>query len=114
MEVENVHNRIKKLSHERKLTPYELAKRSGMPQSVIYNMFERGTMPKIDTLDKICGGLGVTMSDFFAFDSKPCTGGYLSESDVELLEVGRQLSERNREHLMAYARGMIEAQNDKE
>ena len=54
MNVEEVHKRIKDLAEERGLSPYELARRSGMAQSSLYNMFERGTMPKIDTLEKIC------------------------------------------------------------
>ena len=114
MNVEDVHKRINDLAEERGLSPYELARRSGMAQSSLYNMFERRTMPKIDTLEKICNGIGVSLSDFFVFVSKPRAGGYLTERDIELVEVNRDLSERNQDHLLAYALGMKIAQNNEE
>ena len=113
MNVVDVHNRIKKFADERGLSAYELAKRSGMALSSLYNMFERGTMPKVETLEKICNGMDVSLSDFFVFLSKPRAGGYMSENDIALIEASRKLSERNQEHLIAYARGMSEAQTDK-
>ncbi len=61
------------------MSSYELAKRDGMAQSSLYNMFERGTMPKIETLDRLCKGMGIDMSDFFVVWSKPRAGGYLTE-----------------------------------
>ena len=114
MNVEDVHKRINDLAEERGLSPYELARRSGMAQSSLYNMFERGTMPKIDTLEKICNGMEITLSDFFVFVSKPRAGGYLTKRDAELIEVNHDLSERNQEHLLAYALGMKKAQNKAE
>ncbi len=113
MKVEDVHNRIRELAKERGLTSYELARRSGMALSSLYNMFERGTMPKLETLERMCGGLDVTLSDFFAFLSKPRTGSYLTENDMALLEANRSLPERKQEQLVAYAQGMSEAHNDK-
>ena len=114
MDVVVVHKRIKDLARDRGLSPYELARRSGMAQSSLYNMFERRTMPKIDTLEKICDGMGVSLSDFFVFDSKPKAGGYLTERDTKLIEVNHDLSERNQDHLLAYAHGMKIAQNAEE
>ncbi len=112
MKAEDVHNRIRELSKERGLSSYELARRSGMALSSLYNMFERETMPKLGTLERICSGMDVTLSDFFAFLSKPRIGGYMSENDAILLEKNRELSEKNQEHLIAYAHGMLAAQGD--
>lgn len=113
MNVDDVHNRIKDMARERGLTSYELAKRSGLVLSSLYNMFERGTMPKLETLEKICNGLDVSLSDFFSFLSKPQTGGYLTENDIALLEANRRLPERKQENLVAYAKGMCEACGDR-
>ena len=112
MNVVDVHDRIKDMASERGLTAYELARRSGLALSSLYNMFERGTMPKLDTLEKICSGMDVSLSDFFVFLSKPRTGGYLTENDIALLKANRSLSERKQEHLIAYAQGMSEAQSE--
>ena len=114
MNVVDVHNRIKDLAVERGLSSYELAKRAGLAESSLYNMLNRKTMPKIETLDKICKGLEVSMSDFFVFKSEPRADSYLPESDVELLEVNRNLTEKNQKHLLVYAQGMMEAQKNNE
>ena len=37
-----------------------------MPQSTISTLFRRNNLPSIPTLEAICGGLGITMSQFFA------------------------------------------------
>ena len=58
--------RIRKLLEERNWTPYKLAKESNLPQSTISNIFNRNYEPSITTLEAICGGLGITMSQFFA------------------------------------------------
>ena len=112
MNVVEVHNRINDLANERGLSPYELAKRSNMALSSLYNMFQRGTMPKIDTLEKLCNGMNITLSDFFASFSKPQAGGYMSEGDTALVETNRRLSEPNQKHLLAYAQGMLKAQDN--
>ena len=98
MSIEDIHNRINELSKERGISPYELARRSGIAQSSLYNMFERGTMPKIETLERICKGLEIDMSDFFICWSKPRSGGYISQADEDLLEMNHNLTERNQKN----------------
>jgi len=114
MNVVDVHNRIKDLADERGLSPYELAKRSGMAQSSLYNMFERKTMPKIETLERLCKGMGIDMSDFFVIWSKPRAGSYITEKDALLVEVNHDLNERNQDHLLVYAQGLKTAQTNEE
>ena len=94
------------------MSAYELAKRFGMALSNLYNMFERGTMPKLETLKKICNRMDVSLSDFFVFLSKTRVGDYLTETDMALIEAVRKLTERNQEYLIIYAKGMNEAQHD--
>ncbi len=114
MNVVDVHKRINDLAEERGLTPYELAKRAGMAQSSLYNMFERGTMPKIETLDRLCKGMDIDMSDFFVIWSKPRAGGYMTEKDALLVEVNHDLTEWNQDHLLVYAKGWKTAQTKDE
>lgn len=61
----DVLKRIKQLQKQFGLSTYKLAEQSGLTQSTLANMFSRGTMPSISTLDAICEGFGITMSDFF-------------------------------------------------
>ena len=62
----DTHARIKQLMKERKWTAYKLAKECGLPQSTITNVFARSTIPSIPTLETICEGLGITLSQFFS------------------------------------------------
>ncbi len=58
--------RIKELMNERGWTIYELAKRSGLAQTTISNMWKRNTEPTIPSLRAICDGFGITLAQFFA------------------------------------------------
>lgn len=46
-------------------TSYRLAKESGLSQSTIINIYKRSSVPSIDTLEAICKGFGITLSQFF-------------------------------------------------
>ena len=48
------------------MTEYRLAKRSGLSDSTIKNIFKRNTVPSIPTLESICKGFGITLAQFFA------------------------------------------------
>ena len=54
---------------ERNWSEYRLAKEAGLAQSTIANLFQRNTVPTIYTLEAICKGLGITLSQFFAEDA---------------------------------------------
>ena len=58
--------RIRNLMDERKWSEYRLAKAAKLPQSTISTLFSRNNLPSLPTLEAICGGLGITMSQFFA------------------------------------------------
>ena len=58
--------RLQQLLNERGWTEYKLSKECGLAQSTIGNIFRRNTVPSIATLETICKGFGITMSQFFA------------------------------------------------
>lgn len=60
--------RIKQLMEIKNITEYRLAKLSGLSQSTISNIFNRNTAPTIPTIEAICNGLGISMSQFFSDD----------------------------------------------
>ena len=62
----DVNKRIQALMKERGWTPYRLAKESGLSDATVGNLFRRNTVPSMTTLEAICGGLGITLSQFFA------------------------------------------------
>lgn len=64
--MKDVLNEITRLRLERGWSEYELAKNSGLSQSTISTWYRKGQIPTIQTLDKVCKGLGITLSQFFA------------------------------------------------
>ena len=62
----DTNERITELLKERGWTPYRLAKESGLPDATIGNHFRRNTTPTIPTLEAICKGFNITLSQFFA------------------------------------------------
>lgn len=62
----NIHERLRQLLNARGWTEYRLSKNSGLSESTLSNIFKRNTMPSIATLEAICNGFGITLSQFFA------------------------------------------------
>lgn len=62
----DTHEKLRALLAARGWTEYRLAKESKLSESTFLNIFKRNATPSIPTLEAICGGLGITMSQFFA------------------------------------------------
>ena len=76
----DVHEKLHYLLDERGWTKYQLARKCGLSDATIANIFRRNTMPSIPTLEAICQGYGITLSQFFA-------EGEMVELTPELKEV---------------------------
>ena len=57
---------IRKNREARGWTEYQLAERSGLPQSTISSWYKKGMTPSFSSLEKICEAFGLTLSQFFA------------------------------------------------
>ena len=57
---------IRKNREARGWTEYQLAERSGLPQSNISSWYQKGMTPSFSSLEKICDAFGLTLSQFFA------------------------------------------------
>ena len=62
----NTVERLQQLLRERNWTEYRLAKEGGLSMSTLQNIYNRNTIPTIDTLESICKAFGITLSQFFA------------------------------------------------
>ncbi len=62
----DINEKIRKLLTQRGWTEYRLAKNSGLAESTIINIFKRNTVPSVTTIEAICKGFGITLSQFFA------------------------------------------------
>ena len=70
-------------------TEYQLAERSGLPQSTISSWYRKNMIPTVPSLEKICQAFGITLAQLFAEQGTPVS---LTESQVELLERWSRLS----------------------
>ena len=61
----DIHARLRELLAEHNWTEYRLSKECGLSESTLANIFRRNTMPSISTLEAICNGFGITLSQFF-------------------------------------------------
>jgi len=62
-----VGQRIKELSKEKEITYYRIADRADIPMSTLTNLVSgRITNPTLDTLQRICRGLEVSLKEFFS------------------------------------------------
>ena len=75
---------------ERGWTEYQLAERSGLPQSTISSWYRKNMIPSIPSLEKICAAFGITLSQLFAEEDTPVS---LTDSQKQLLERWSRLSE---------------------
>ncbi len=98
--------RIRELLNIKHWSIYKLAKASGVPYSSLNNCFLRNTCPTISTLEKLCIGLNISLSDFFDYKKNPLRDASLSEDEQNLLSAYRRLSIRDKELLNAYLDGL--------
>lgn len=102
----DVLDRIQYFLHLKHWSLYKLAKEADLPYSSLNNIFNRKTLPTIPTLEKICNGLGVSMSDFFAYKVNPLKSNTLTDNEQDLINSYRTLSTRDKELLSAYLKGL--------
>lgn len=75
---------------ERGWTEYQLAERSGLPQSTISSWYRKNMIPTIPSLEKICTAFGITLSQLFAEENDLVA---LTDSQKKLLESWARLTE---------------------
>ena len=103
---EEVLNRIKYLLRFNHWTVYKLAKGSQIPYSSLNNLFNRNTCPSIATLEKICAGFGISLSEFFDFAGNPLRNHNVTEEQQDIINSYESLSAKDKELLRVYLDGL--------
>ena len=81
---------ITKYREDRGWTEYQLAERSGLPQSTISSWYRKNMVPTVPSLEKICTAFGITLSQLFAEGD---TVVALTASQKKLLDRWSRLNE---------------------
>lgn len=106
MELNEILKKITLLMEERNWTFYKLAKESNIPYSSLNSLFQKNNHPTISTLEKICKGLHVSMSEFFSEDTPYRVDSFLYSSDeIELVSIYRELNRQDKRIVLAYIKG---------
>lgn len=95
--------RIEELCDKEGWSHYVLAKRSGISQSTISNMFSRTNQPTFITVAKICDAFGITMAQFF--NSKKHLD--LTEEQEDILRMFDTMPSQKRELVKAFMHGLM-------
>ncbi len=100
----DVLNEITRLRLNRNWSEYELAKRAGIPQSTISTWYRKRQLPTLPSLEKLCEGFGITLSQFFAEAEEPVL---LTPEERALLDCWTALPERQRTLLLELFRSFL-------
>lgn len=95
--------RIKELCAERNWSYYQLAKVSGITYSTLSTMINKQNMPSLPTLQKLCHGFGISVTDFFEPD-KSLSG--LTKEQTLCLTLFTALPEKDKQLAIAYMKGL--------
>ena len=98
MEHNKLLSKIQELLDERNWSLYKLAKESNIPYSSLNSLFVKDNQPTVSTLEKICNGFNITLSEFFA-ENTPYRNDIpnITEDEKIVLNVFRTLSNKDKQ-----------------
>lgn len=88
--------RIQELCTHKHISLYRLAKNAELPYSSLNNILHRRTCPTVNTLERLCKGLNVSLSEFFDFEIYPVRNEQLTAEEEELINKYKNLSIRKK------------------
>lgn len=83
---------------------YTLAENSGLTQSTISTWRRRNLQPNVASIEKVCGGLGITLAQFFSNSENDC----LTAEQKEILSLWGQLSPHQRSAVLEMLKSFVE------
>ncbi len=107
--------KLKELRMKYNYTQKEIAKKLNT-NSVNYNRYElEKVKPDIETLKKLSKLYHVSIDTLVDNEeTNQIDVGLLSQEEIEILEITKQLTKRNQERLLSHAMALIETQEDEQ
>jgi len=91
--------KIKQLRDERGWSNYRLAREAGISEGSLNNLFRLNNQPTISTLEAICSGLEINLSQFFADEDEAVI---LNEEQREMLAIWNTLNKQQKTTLLEF------------
>lgn len=98
-----LHERLKKIRTDQKISVYRLAKLSDVSENYIRVIEKGNNQPSVQILGKLVRSLGVTLAEFFSDDK---TVLYPTPYEKELIQAARKLNEQKSELLLTLAKAL--------
>ena len=99
----DVIERVKSLTKERGWSKYRLAKEADLAQTTIANIFNRGSVPSVATIEILCEAYGISLSEFFAEEQDQVS---LTSEQARLLTYWNALSPNQQQIVTDLAKNM--------
>lgn len=96
-------NRIRQLKDERGWSNYRLAKEAGISENVLNNLFRLNNQPTIPTLEALCKGFSLSLSQFFAEGNEAVV---LNGEQKEMLDIWNTLNKEQKAALLELLKKM--------
>lgn len=103
---------LKKIDFEKQKrgwSEYQLSVNSGLTQSTISTWNKRKLQPSVASIEKICTGLGISLSEFF---NESTEAVHLTEEQKSLLGLWLKLKPVQRKAVISMLKSFVENQND--
>ena len=94
---------IKCLRDERGWSNYKLAREANISEGSLNNLFRLNNLPTIPTLEAICSGLGITLSQFFAENGEAVV---LNDEQRKMLNTWNTLTKEQKTALLELLKQM--------
>jgi transcriptional regulator with XRE-family HTH domain len=101
---------LKRITNQRiarNWTEYQLAVRSGLPQSTISSWFRKGLVPSVASIEKICIAFDMSLSQFFSDGT--CVE--LDSQQAELLKKWELLTPKQKHVLLELLDSIVNTDN---
>ncbi|SCH81391.1 DNA-binding transcriptional repressor PuuR [uncultured Clostridium sp.] len=101
-------NILEKITQERLArgwSEYTLAKNSDIAQSTISTWYRKDLQPSVASIEKICKGLDITLSQFFSYENK---NNDLTPGQQDILELWKDLNESQKKSLLNMIKSFLE------
>lgn len=95
----DVLKKITELREERNWSAYKLAQESGLSVTTISSWYNKNIIPTIPTLQKVCDGFGISMSQFFLDENDYYIA---TERELQMLVEYNRLDKEQQERLYSF------------
>ncbi len=111
-----VYEKIFELMKAKGMTQKEFSKATGIPESTISDWKKKKYNPGLDKISAICQVLGITSKELLGIEGEEeldCRY-YLSSDEIEIVESFRKVNNKDKKHILAYAKYIAQAYKEME